>query len=195
MGLFQNWFRKGKEYADPAAAPPGVITAARWVGNGKSGERLFTVAHMPDGSRQAFYQSTGRNSSMAGRWLPCDGMSISSTSPANSVWVEKSRFIGALSRSTDNSSAKGGPLHRFGSQEALQVSLDLDKMPIRVVASFSSPKSLNTWLAKQGFPRAEMLDINADVIQKALGVSNPHYSTKDPDPHDPEDLPAAMVSH
>lgn len=200
MGRFMDWLtgRKqadyGKQSPGTASRMPAVITAARWKGSDGT-DRLFTVAPLPDGTPQAFYQSSGRSSSMPGRWLPCDGITIHPHKPGRSVWVEKSRYVGALDRTGKSQARAGMPLHRFGSQDAVQTSEALDAIPIKVVASFANPHSMNDWLVSMGFATAARHRKTAETIQASLGP-NPSYLVDDPAEHDPQDLPAAgLLTH
>lgn len=204
MWGFTNWLtrRTTGEYkqadagvASRTAPPrdPNLIVAARWRGREPDGseDRLFTVAEMPDGTPQAFYQSTGRNSEMPGRWLPCNGVTMHPHNPMKKTWIDKSKFDGSLSRNPADPARPGSPLHRFGSPEAVEVSKRLASLPVRVVATFANPHSLNDWLVSQGYAKAASHRANVEKFKAAVGTPMPQWDVPDPDDHRDEDLPAS----
>lgn len=100
-------------------------------------ERDIVRVVLDSGEILPFYRSTGKNSGMAGEWLPFDGISLYPRS-----WFDKARFTeheGAL---------KGQPLHRYGTHEIKAASESLGKLDIPK-GHESKPQAINRWLATQ----------------------------------------------
>jgi len=70
--------------------------------------RDVVVVQKPDGSRQAFYRSSGQNSGQAGEWFPFGGIVDGGS---HDGWFNKLPFV------RDELSDTAHPLHRYGSEE------------------------------------------------------------------------------
>lgn len=71
-------------------------------------------------AEQGFYRSSGRNSGMAGSWLPFDGIGIQA---GGRPWFDKSAYVEEHRNSED-------PLYRYGSNELKSVGARLDTLAI-----------------------------------------------------------------
>jgi hypothetical protein len=91
--------------------------------------RDFVVVETSVG-RQGFYRSSGINSGMRDQWLPFD-------EDVAGRWLNKAAYT------EEGGFPEGTPLHRFGSQEFLQISQGLTGQPLPQGAPLQSTRDLN----------------------------------------------------
>lgn len=113
-------------------------------------DRSIIRVTMAGGEVQPFYRSTGRNSGMAGEWLPFDGLQLYPVE-----WFDKTRFS-----DVSPETKRGGPLYRYGTAELKAASEALGHLTIskgRNAAAqtinkwLATPRALKWWRANQAF--------------------------------------------
>jgi hypothetical protein len=149
---------------EPEASAPARVVSERVMTPAGSG-RDVVVVEKADGSRQAFYRSTGRNSGKAGEWLPFDGVAEGGH---YNGWFNKRRFAQGDLADTAH------PLHRFGSEEN---------------------KRISEWLGASEIPKGEQTataGVNAELKRlKAYDPSTDKFSNFTPPPAMPPAPPSA----
>jgi len=102
--------------------------------------RAITVETLPDGTRQAFYQSSGRNSKMPKTWLPFDGFAPPSPwSPCG--WFDKARFVCKY-----HSCDIPPELNRYGTELLKDISRRMAKRKINNLRDVTDPAEVNRFI-------------------------------------------------
>lgn len=128
--------------------------------------RLFVAVTCPDGYRQGFYKSTGRNSGMAGQWLPCDGFKM-----FPQRWVDKTRFC---HYALDPKCEVPAELDRFGTDRNKKLSATIKaRERIMKPAKPGTPQAINKLIGTAWALRNH--HENAGIISalEKLGIRKP----------------------
>jgi len=96
-------------------------------------ERTVVLVHLPDGTPQPFYRSSGYSSGMPGTWLPFDGVAL------EHIWFIKHRFAHQGGR-------KYGGWHRLGSPALWVVGKLLGELDIPHGKPLDKPEDVNLFL-------------------------------------------------
>ena len=97
---------------------------------------------MPDGSKQPFYKSSGRNSQHPGVWFPFDGFE---SKVYGGGWFNKRKFCGSF---------VSDELHRFGEQKYKDASEEIEALNLLDGKEVETGDMINAFLTKEGWELA-----------------------------------------